>query len=139
MKTPENIMDSYDMATFTEQQKSDYAEYGILPGKPVWNNFGVCDDSSYVCTFEYVDRRLSPAKGGGKYATFLYVADLYLIQYRNGDYSILLRENEQWEGSYGAVGLSQLISSPIPFQPYQQVMRILCKLGKFTWTPTATE
>lgn len=133
MKTPESIMDGYDMSTFTEQQKSDYAEYGILPGLPVWNNFGVCDDGDYICTFEYVHRRLN-TQGDGKYRTYLYVADLYLIRYDSGDCTVLLREDEQWEGSYGSTNLASLIASPIPFPPYQQVMRILSRLGKFTWT-----
>lgn len=133
MKTPESIMDGYDMSTFTEQQKSDYAEYGILPGLPVWNNFDVCDAGDYICTFEYVDRRLN-THGNGKYKTYLYVADLYLIRYDSGDSTVLLREDEQWEGSYGSVNLASLISPPIPFPPYQQVMRILSRLGTFTWT-----
>lgn len=133
MKTPESIMDGYDMSTFTEQQKSDYAEYGILPGWPAWNNFNVCEPTDYICTFEYVDRRQNPHKEG-KYKTYLCVADLYLVRYATGESTVLVREDEQWEGSYGAVGLSTLLSSPIPFPPYQQVMRILARLGKFTWT-----
>lgn len=134
MKTPESIVDGYDMSTFTEQQKSDYAEYGILPGPPAWNNFSVCAPTDYICTFEYVDRRPDHKKAG-KYRTHFGVADLYLVRYSDGDCTVLLREDEQWEGSYGAVGMSTLISSQMQFQPYKQVMAILCRLGKFTWNP----
>lgn len=40
MKTPETIMDGYNFAAFTEQQKSDYAEYGLLPGGPILTHIG---------------------------------------------------------------------------------------------------
>lgn len=101
------------------KHENDYVNYGIVPG-PVYNNFGVCDESCYVCSFETT----------GRHET--YIKDLYLIEY-NGHTSVFIRDGESWEGDYGSMPLECLFSSVSP--QFKQALQIMLSKGLFSWTP----
>lgn len=115
----------YDVSTFTEQQKQDWAEYGIVPG-PIHNNFDLCDKSCYVATFEYSWRNPDTKQ------TVVDLVDLYVITYRNGCQSVLHRTNSKWEGSYGSMPLESFLLST-KFSFHAQALRILFAKGKLTY------
>lgn len=117
---------TYDIGSFTEEQKQDWVDYGIIPG-PRWNNFDVCSKDCYVCTFEWLDKDKD-----GKLVE--HVSDLYVVQEHVGPFvhqSYLLRSDEEWEGSYGSGPLETLFT--IRHKPWTQALHILCGKGQFVW------
>jgi len=123
-KTAEEILDKLDFSVMTEEEKSDWCHYGLIPNGPHWNNFDVVPKSDYICSFEVVDKT-----AGNKYIHML--CDLYVTQNGLGEQSVLIRSDEEWEGSYGSTPLRVLFG--IPHLPWKQALNILCSKGMFSW------
>jgi hypothetical protein len=105
------------------KQEQDWLDYGIVPG-PVYNNFDVCDPNSYICSFEYYHKETKRQ----------IIYDLYLPDRFDGQ-SYVYRCDEEWEGSYGSAPLETLFSASRICTLHQQILHILCGLGKFSWKP----
>lgn len=112
----------YDISKFSEQEKEEWANYGVIPG-PLYNNFDLCPAEDYVASFECLDK----GKDNRPFHAFY---DLYVT--KSGPWqSVVLREDESWEGSYGSSPLHSFIT--IPHKPWRQALEILFLKGKIIW------
>lgn len=115
--------------SFTVEEREDWTHLGLIPDGPVWNHFDVTEPDTYVCSFEMVDFTLNPE---GKRVPLVLVYDLYIHENRSwGEQTLLLRSNEEWEGSYGSSELGTALS--ISHKPWSQALHILRSLGHLKW------
>ena len=105
----------------SSEQEDDFAFYGIIPG-PVHNNFDVCDKSCYVATFEYVTKERTTS------------VDLYVVTYKDGQQTVLHRQNSSWEGSYGSMILEAFLQTLHVSTLNAQAFKVLLRKGKLTYT-----
>jgi hypothetical protein len=92
-------MKEIDFDSFTEEQRDLFAHYSIVPG-PLFDDFGREFGETYVTSFIYLEREdLSE-----HYYDIYYTLDSY------GKCSVIYRSNPRWEGDYGSLPLSILIT-----------------------------
>ncbi len=117
----------WSIETMTEDERSAYAHYGIVPG-PQYDNFDVCGAEDYVCSFEVRDWTGPPDER----RWFEAIYDLYGTDGGSRGQSYILREGERYAGDYGSGPLSTLFG--IKHTPWSQALHILIDHGVFRWT-----
>lgn len=93
---------------------------------PHWNNFGVCPDSTYVGTYK---RSYKDFLGEWKEQTI----DLYIVMDGSDCQVVLWRDDEKWEGSYGACPVEHLIAGSRVSQHNLYLLSALLSEGKLVW------
>lgn len=118
--------DYVDLDGYTEQERSLWAEHGIIRG-PVHDNFHVCDSSCYVATFEWMWVK----RDGGHEPM---VTDMYVVD-NLGDYgqSVILRSDSEWEGSYGSMRMTMALKCHYMGEPWSKLIDVLTAKGKILW------
>ena len=91
-------MKEIDFDSFTEEQRDLFAHYSIVPG-PLFDDFGREFGETYVTSLSYINPDLSE-----EYFDIYYTLDNY------GKCSVIYRSNPRWEGDYGSLPLSILIT-----------------------------
>lgn len=93
---------------------------------PHWNNFNACSADDYIATYK---RSYRDTLGKWHEQTI----DLYMVMDKDDRQVVLWRDDEKWQGSYGACPVEQLIAGSRVSQLNLYLLSALLNEGELVW------